>query len=415
MTARIKLNRNWQKFIFLMLIAAVYTILVVKSNFLLGIKINDEPHFWETSLTFSDSLIPSIDDIRNYRDLNTPLPFMMFGAVEYFFNLDVFGGRLLNLILSVIMAFIIGWPSRDKRKLGILCLIGLFFNPYFFICSGRLYTDIIACFWVLLGFIAYVRDRHFLSSIAFILGIASRQFMLAFPAAIATYELVLALNRIRTTRSFDLSQQWRWIAPGIAALTIFGWIYLFQGLAPATGLEELAPPVQQSTWAIQPNRAVYFLSFVTIYIVIPELILFQPIAKIRSLVRQKRKVMAIAAGLLLYCLVFPPEINSSGMFTPFLNLLHFDILKSILFYLLALIACIRFSQPNLIQLCIFFHCIIMMKAHYWSKYVLPLSVVFWYLKSLGLEDGYSFANVFQNWSIGGDKGEPSKIPQEIEQ
>ena len=395
----LQLNRNRQKFLFLLLITAVYTVLVIQSDFLQGTKINDEPHFWETSLSFSDRLIPSIDAIRNYRDLNTPLPFMMFGAVEYFFDLDVFGGRLLNMILSVIMAFIIGWPSRDKKRTSILCLIGLFICPYFFICSGRLYTDIIACFWVLLGFMAYVRDRHLLSSIAFILGIASRQFMLAFPAAVATYELILALNQIRKTRKFDLSAQWRWIAPAIAACTIFGWIYLFQGLAPSTGIEELAPTVQKTTWAIQPNRAVYFLSFTTIYIVIPELILFRPWAEIRSLWQQKRRNIYIAAGLLLYCIIFPPEINSSGMFTPFLDLLYYDFLKSVLFYGLALIACIRFSEPNLMQICILFHCIIMMKAHYWSKYVLPLSVVFWYLKSLGLEDEFDFKNVVQNWSV----------------
>ena len=401
----LQLKRNRQKFLFILLITAIYTVLVVKSNFLQGIKINDEPHFWETSLSFSDSLIPSIDAIKNYRDLNTPLPFMMFGAVEYFFHLDVFGGRLLNLILSIVMALIIGWPSKDKKRTSILCLIGLFICPYFLICSGRLYTDIIACFWVLLGFVAYVRDRHLLSSIAFILGIASRQFMLAFPAAIATYELILALNRIKNTRRFDLTSQWRWIAPSIAACTIFGWIYLFKGLAPATGIEELAPTVQKTTWAIQPNRAVYFLSFTTIYIVIPELILFRPWAKIRSLWSHKRRIAYIAAGLLIYCIVFPPEINSSGMFTPFLDLLHYDFLKSVLFYVLALIACIRFCEPNLMQICILFHCIIMMKAHYWSKYVLPLSVVFWYLKSLGLEDEFGFRQVVRDWSVGRERRE----------
>lgn len=395
----IQFKRSQQKFLCLLLIAIFYIVLVFHFDFLQGIKVKDEPHYWKTSLSFSDTLIPSIKDLRDYKDLNTPLPFIMFGAIEYFFGLDIFGGRLLNLILSVVIVLIIGWPNRDKKRTSVLCLLGLFLCPYFFICSGRLYTDIVACFWLLLGFVAYVRSRHLLGSIAFILAIASRQFMLAFPVAIAVYELIIVTTKIRSFREFNFSKHWAWIAPSIASLSILFWIYLFQGLAPATGIEELAPAVQQTTWAIQPNRAVYFLSFTSVYIVIPELILFQPLAKIRESIKQKRRIVSIAVGLLLYCIIFPPIISSDGMFSLLLDLLHYDILKSALFYFLALIACIRFFQPNLMFLCLLFNCIIMMKAHYWSKYVLPLSIVFWYLKSLGLDEKFSFSNAWQKWSV----------------
>ena len=389
----IQLKRSQQKFLFLLLIAAIYTALVIRFDFLQGAKVNDEGHFWQTSLTFSDSLIPSINDLKDYRDLSTPLPFMMFGALEYLFHQGVFAGRLLDLILSLIIVFIIGWPSREKGGKAILCLIGLFACPYFLLCSPALVTDMIACFWVLLGFVCYVHNRHLLSCIAFILAIASRQYMLAFPLAIALYELIIASAKIKSSRKFKLSEQWRWIAPSIAAMSILGWIYLFQGLAPSSGIEELAPTIQKTTWFFKPNRAIYFLAFVSVFIVIPEFILFQSLAKIKTLKQQWRKIIFIAVGWLLYCIAFPPPTTSDGMFSVVLNLLHYEILKTALFYVLSLLACVRFSQPNLMFLCVLFNCLIMMKAHYWSKYVLPLAVVFWYLKSLGLEKRFSFVDI----------------------
>ena len=393
----IKLNRSGQKFIFLLLITIIYTLLVIKFDFLQGIPVKDEPHFWETSVTLSENIIPSLGDLRDYKELNTPLPFIIFGALENPFNQGIFAGRLLNVILSLIMVFIIGWPSRRKGSRAILCIVGLFASPYFLLSSASLVTDIIACFWLLLGFVAYVRDRHLLSSIAFILAIASRQYMLAFPVAIALYEFIIALARTRSSKKFDLSKHWRWIAPSIAALSIFGWFYIFQGLAPQTGIEEMAPTIQKTTWFLKPNRAVYFLAFTTIFIVIPEFILFHPISKIKALKHQPwRKIAIIAVVWLIYCLVFIPPTSSEGMFSIVLNLLRYEVVKIALFYVLSLLACIRFARPNLMFLCIVTNCVILMKAHYWSKYVLPIAVVFWYLKSLKLEQKYSFADAIPN-------------------
>lgn len=394
----IKFNRSRQKFVFLLAIAAIYTALVIQFDFLRGIKIEDEGHFWETSLTFSDTLIPSLEDLRNYQELSTPLPFIVFGLLEYFFHQGIFAGRLLNLILSLVVIFAIAYPYRDKEGRGLSCAVGLLTCPYFLLSSALLYTDMIACFWTLMGFICYIRNRHLLSCIAFILAIASRQYMLAFPMAIATYEFVIAIAEIKTVRRFNLSSQWRWIAPSIAVLSIFGWIYLFQGLAPSAGIEEMAPTVQENTWDIQPGHAIYFLSIVSIFIVIPEFLLFTTNSVFRS--RQNwRKIALIAFILLIYCLIFPPPIGDEGILSKALSILHYDFLKAVAYYTLALIACIRFARPNLMLLCILFNCLIMMKASIWSKYVLPLSTIFWYLKSIGLEDRFDLADLLPKWSV----------------
>ena len=72
---RIPLNLSQQRFLFFLGVAAVYGILTMGwLDYLQAPAIWDEKRFWEASLTFSDSLLPSLDDLRNYGELNTPLP-----------------------------------------------------------------------------------------------------------------------------------------------------------------------------------------------------------------------------------------------------------------------------------------------------------------------------------------------------
>jgi hypothetical protein len=208
-----RINLSQQKFLFLLGITIIYIALIFWLHLLQEQNYGDEYHFWKASLIFSHRLLPSIDDLRNYGELNTPLPFIIFGGLEYLFHQGIFAGRLLNLILSLIIAFIIGWPSQDRRGRAILCFIGLLMCPSYLWYSGHLYTDPIACFCLLLGFVSYVHHRHLLSSIAFILAIASRQYLLAFPVAIAIYEFMFAMTQVKTLRSISWAAQWRWFAP----------------------------------------------------------------------------------------------------------------------------------------------------------------------------------------------------------
>lgn len=384
---KIQLNHSQQKFLFILSITAIYIVLIFWLDFLQGAYWYDEKTFWKTSLTFSNSLFPSIEDLRDYTELNTPLPFIIFGALEYLFNQGIFTGRLLNLILSLIIVFLIGYPTKSKGSRAILCLIGLFLCPYYLWLSGRLYTEMIACFCVIIGLISYIRNRHLISCISFILAIASRQYMLAFPIAIATYEFIIAVKNIQNFDRINSVFKWRWLAPFIAALSIFIWIYLFQGLVPKTALEvRLAPEVQRSTWALKPGGILNFLSFVGLYIVIPECILFRASFNFQSFNKHRRKIIIIASALLLYFIIFPPLLAGSGNIAKLANLLPYNILKMLLFYSLSLLACIRFSQPNLISLIVFFNSLIMVKAYPWDRYVLPLVVVFWYLKSIGFQE-----------------------------
>lgn len=390
MFVKVTLSHAQQKYLFLLCLTAVYVGTVAWLDFLQGPPIWDEKTFWQTSLTFSDKLFPSLEDLSNYRELSTPLPFIIYGALEYLFGQGMWVGRLLNLLLSLVIAFTIGWPRRDRRGVDSLaCLVGLFLCPYFLWLSGRLYTDIIASFWVLLATVSYFKERHLISGLAFVLAIASRQYMVAFPAAIATYELILLISRMWHSRSVRFAEHRRWIIPSLSALTLFGWFYLFKGLAPSEGLTiRSTPAVQQTLWALTPGGAVNFLASVGAYIVIPEFVLFFSFSQLKSWWQTKRRVLGIALGLLAYTLIFPPRAFASGSIDKVADLLAYGHLDVAFYYGLSLLACVRFCRPSLMTLMLVFNTLIMMKAHPWDRYVLPLVIVFWYLKSIGVVDQY---------------------------
>jgi hypothetical protein len=379
-----RLTSTQERFIFISGITIIYLFVLYWLDFLQGPIWWDEGPFWESSLVFSDDLLPSLDELKNYNNLNTPLPFILFGALEYLFGGGMFAGRLLNFCLSLGIVLIIGWPTKEKRGRAILCVIGLFLCPYFLWLSGRLYTEMVACTFGLLGMVAYVRERHFWSSIAFILAISSRQYMIAFPAAIAAYEFIATVQTYREHRSLDLSRQWRWIVPSIAMFSFLGWVLIFQGLAPESAIIGKAPEVQKSFFALEPGVAINFLTYVGAYIVIPELILFPPQTPLQTFKQHWKKWLIVAVGLLIFCLIFPPPVKGNGNMVKLAELLPAYWLQFMLFYSFALLAAIRFSKPDLLFWMVLFNALIMMKAIPWDRYVLPLVIMFWYLKSINV-------------------------------
>ena len=204
------LTQTHKKFLFLLSIIVLYIVLVSSLGFLkVPCCTFDENFFWPTSLFFSEKPLLSLDDLRNYNELNTPFAFIVYGQLEYWFGQGIVAGRLLNLALSITMVLIIGWPTKEKGGRGFLCLIGLFLCPYYLWLSGWLYTEMIACFWVLMGLVGYVRRRYLWSSLAFVFAIATRQYMLAFPAAIATYEFLIVASETRKSKRIDWQTQHR--------------------------------------------------------------------------------------------------------------------------------------------------------------------------------------------------------------
>lgn len=376
------LNRFSKTFLFSFFLFISYLILFLASKRFNFPLIWDEVRFWQVSLSFSHQLLPDLSQLKNYSELNTPLPFIIFGVIEYLFKQGVAAGRLFNFVLSFILVFLIGVPIHRRLQVGLLSMMGLLVFPYYLWLSMHLYTDIIAVFFVFFGVWFYLHNRHIPSSLSFILAIASRQFMLAFPIAIILYEIASSLQSKSFTK-LRLQPLLRALAPILAAATILGWVWLFQGLAPVAGIAKYSTPeVQQSIFNIDPASSLYFLACLGLYFVIPEWILFSRKLNPKALFTRKNGYIAI--GLLLLSIWFPLEY-SHGILTKLSNILPLFSVRAI-HYGLAVLACIRFSQVNFTFWLVLANCLLMLKAFPWDKYTLPLITVLWYLKSMNWID-----------------------------
>lgn len=103
-----------------------------------------------------------------------------------------------------------------------------------------------------------------------------------------------------------------------------------------------------------------------------------------------RRVVAVAAALAALFLIFPPLGNihrpktfwGMGYFDRFTGALMPDELRIVLFWILAVLAVLRFSRVSLAALCAYSHSLFTTLAYFsWEKYALPLLAVLWFLNA----------------------------------
>jgi hypothetical protein len=371
------------RLVFLAIVAVVFGAIVVALDGLRFEPVKDEPHFWQTSLRFSEQWIPSVKLLRDYGELSTPLPFLVFGWLERATGHGLIAGRLLNLLLSfgIIAAITLTARGPDWRVLP--CVVGLLVFPYYLGVSAHLYTDVIAAAGVFGGVWLWSRERQVAAAACFVLAIASRQYMVAFPLGLAAFELWRAWSGRSTLRSV---LRVTWIAPAVAAATLGGWFLFFGGPAPPGEMERQGIATA-GVFALRPQHALYGLTCLGAYFVIPEWLLLSRRVDRDRVLNTRAVIIAIALAALFT--LFPPQRNPESYNIETMGFLDKaagrvlgdqDVLRMIGFLVLAVLAGVRFSRWSLATVLVWANAAILLKAHIgWDKYILPLLVVLWFL------------------------------------
>ncbi|HUN82401.1 MAG TPA: hypothetical protein VMV81_12930 [Phycisphaerae bacterium] len=330
----------------------------------------DERFYWPTIEQFAEQFPPPVSLLRNYDEPSTPLFFVFYGAVEHFTHRGIQLARILNLGCSWVVVCIILRGFRANPG-SVLACAGLLIYPYFLGTSVYLYPDILAALWVIAGVGAARCGRDWPAAVLFALGIATRQYMVAFPAA---YVILGALDAYHARR-------WeRGIIPyALSCLTLGGWFLFFGGLAPAAGR---AAHLSMDPGGIHLDHALYFLSCIGAYYVVVEAALF------RMLHFRATSIAAISAMIvILLCCISPPQGNSIGVETmgyldKFLHYCLPPALCVIALTVLATLAAFRFAQSGLAGWWLFMSAAVLLRSHTaWDKYALPLLAALWFLKS----------------------------------
>jgi len=367
-------------------------IFFAKKNFS-GELYQDEYHYLPTAILFSHEPIPSLDLLKSYDELNTPLPFILGGWVVNIFGADIANVRLLTFCTSFLLLMIFVWFSPERSKRYFLCLGGLLLFPNYYLCSVFYYTDIFALISVLAGIVAYLKRIHWLSAICFIAAISCRQYMLAFPAAVVAFELLEMLKKSENIRQFSakIFSDLTWLYYVAAVLSLIPWILLWNGPAPA---KTMAYQHYDSHQLISYNFGFVLYSSVclAVYYVIPEVIITRKIRYFFDYPRNNPALfITLLAIVILLVVFFPAKQAHNPYFTwPYLGYIDqlFTLIgitgfvKQICFGAFMLITLMRFISPvlNLASFIVVINILLLGKAQLsWDKYSLPTIMVLWFL------------------------------------
>ncbi|TDE09972.1 hypothetical protein [Dyadobacter psychrotolerans] len=383
-------SRKLHTSLFLFLVFII--IFFLKENFN-GALYQDENHYLPTAVFFSQEPIPSIDLLKSYNELNTPLPFILGGWVVHFLGENIQYLRLLTYGVSFLLLMVFVWFSPERSRRFFLCLGGLILFPNYYLISVFYYTDIFAMVAVLAGTVAYLNNRHILGAVFFIAGICCRQYMLAFPAAIVLYELLQILKNSTGVKQFvsSLFLNKTWMLYAVAVISIVPWVILWHGPAPAA---VMADQHYDSDKLVQYNFGYVLYSSVclAVYYVIPEMLIT---GKLRYFIDYPRNYprffvlfLVVILGLIVF---FPAKQAYNPYFTwPYLGYIDqlfmtvgiTGFLKQICFGLLMLLTLMRFVSPhfNLAGCVVLFNVLLLGKAQLsWDKYSLPMIMILWFV------------------------------------
>jgi hypothetical protein len=378
-------------------------IFLLKDRFTMDLY-QDEFHYLPTAVEFSAEPIPSLHLLTSYNELNTPIPFILGGWVLRVFGENIQYLRMLTFITSFSLLMVFIWNSPpDSRRLWP-CLAGLMIFPNYYLCSVYYYTDIFAMFFVLAGLVAYLREVHWAGMLFFALAICCRQYMLAFPAAVAAFEFFDGIGKAGNIKTFvsGLFSRKTWLFYIVAILSIVPWILIWHGPAPAP---VMADQYYDSDKLVQYNfgYVLYSSVVVAVYYIIPEVILTGKIKQLLSFPLRHPIYFACFVLIVLLLVVFSPAKQAYNPYFTWPYLGYIDqflmtigisgIIKQMVFGVLMLITLIRFIGPrlNLASWMLLLNLLLLGKAQLsWDKYSLPLIMGLWFLALFDTQWSFSY-------------------------
>ncbi len=335
----------------------------------------DEQHYWRTTDLFAHGLAASLENLDRYGELTTPLCFLVWGAIEQATGAGIFAGRLSVLLAGLGLALAVAFaPGRRATPESAWALAGLVSFPYFVPLSVHLYTDVPAALFGVLGVALHLRGRRFWGAAACVAAIATRQYMLVVPAALAAAELFRGWREGRLVPRAA-------IAPALACTSLLGWIALFGGLVPEASIERWPTPQTDSSY-LRPRFALYALATVGAYFVAVELVLFQRLDVLRRAFTPAGGLVFVALAT-LYAL-FPPMMtdHAGGPVGRVLRLALAPELRPVVLLGLGWLVVVRFRGTGLAAWVVGLHVAMMAKAWApWDKYALPVVGILWLLKA----------------------------------
>lgn len=341
----------------------------------------DEIRLYDSVLVFGDGL--SLDLLKHYRQMSTPLPFIMYAWWGKIFGSDLFTLRIFSIILALLTYLLfhrILFERLTNKRFALFGTLFLMIHPYMIGLSIFVFTDMPAILFLLLGYYTLGKDKFYLSAFFIALAILCRQYILFFLPAMFIYYAV-QFNKTKSLSPIAAS-----ILP---ALPYFLLILLWSGTSPDNEYRAL---YLSEKFSFHIDNLFLYISLLFLY-----LLPFYFFTIKRFFTNKKIIGTSLCLSLLYFLYPIQPSVYSQniGVYTvglfhkAFKYVIDSDNIIQVMFYITVLIGLpvlltfvkeiynsLRHKEHNqalLLNLIIIFFFIVMPFSYLgWEKYFMPI-------------------------------------------
>lgn len=238
-------------------ISCFMSAILIGTNFLRMPLWSDENHYIETVRLFVHSF--TLSTIHNYKEMHTPLAYMLYALVGKCFGDEIWIYRLFTMACASITLVSIYFIMRriTGRAIVAIVVVALFIvNPYVYGLSVFIFSDMTGVMFLFLAFAAGIEKRTWLFCITSAAAILCRQYNAFLPAAFTLWVLFVP-------QVFSKKEKIKFLCAAILSLVPVIALFLFWGdIAPPRGMAFWNPHREQG---FHPAYIVAYCTLFTVY------------------------------------------------------------------------------------------------------------------------------------------------------
>ena len=233
-------------------------VLIYYTDFLKCPYWGDESHFIETIHSFGEEI--SIQRIKNYKEVTTPLVYIVYALWGRIFGWEIYKLRILSVIIAFIVYFLFHqllFMIFKDLKTSLLTTLFLMLNPYMAGISVFVFTDMLTIFFLLICCFAIIRSNLILFLISSSCALLCRQYSIFLIGAAGLYYL----NKFLVEKK--RSDLYMMISSVFSIMPLLFLFYLWGGIAPANGLHYWNP---ESKFYYHPENLTVYICMIFVYL-----------------------------------------------------------------------------------------------------------------------------------------------------
>ena len=238
----------------------------------------DEAHFVDTINQFGKDM--SMNTIKHYKEMSTPLPFILYSVWGKIFNFDIQTLRIFSIIIAfstyLLFHYLI-FSIFNSIKISLLSTAFIVVHPYMVGLSIFVFTDMLAILFIIISCISIRKQNPIILSISLACGLLCRQYLIFFVLGVGLFYLGKYYKDRKQNKKRIRSML---LSCFISLMPLFILVALWKGLSPVNELKNI---YLDEKFSFHPSYFTLYVCQLFIYLVPIILISWKNIYKINKI------------------------------------------------------------------------------------------------------------------------------------